>query len=403
MLFKYKAIEKTGEVREGTIDAVNNDVAITSLQRWGLIISSLTPEKTGEGFLSMNFSLFDRVTNKDIVIVSRQVSTLFEAQVSALQIFKLLGAESDKPILRKILSQVADDLQAGSAISKALSRHGNVFSEFYINMVRAGEESGKLDETFLFLADYLERSYEVTSKAKNALVYPAFVVFTFIVVMILMLTKVIPSISQILIDSGQDIPLYTKVVLGVSSFLVDYGLFFFAVLIVGSIFLWRFAKTSGGKIVLSQTRLAIPYVGTLYTKLFLSRISSNLTTMLLSAIPIVKAIEITANVVDDAVYQGVLRDVSESVKGGKTLSESFSKHEEIPGILVQMVRVGEESGELGAILKTLSRFYEREVTNAIDTLVSLIEPVMIVLLGLGVGFLLASVLIPIYNISSAIQ
>jgi len=402
MLFTYQTIGKDGQRSNGTVEAVNVDVALVSLQRRGLAVAAIA-EAEEKSLLGRNLSFFERVSNKDVVILSRQMATLFEAQVSALQIFKLVGAEAEKPALRRVLSAVADDLQSGSSISKALGRHPKVFSNFYVNMIKAGEESGKLDQTFVSLADYLERTYEVTAKAKNALIYPSFIVITFVAVMVLMLTKVIPSISAILVESGQAIPIYTRIVLALSGFLVDYGLFLAIAAVVGAFLLFRYSKTPSGRASLSRFRLSVPYVGELYRKLYLSRISSNLNAMLLSAIPIVKAIEVTSEVVGDAVYEEVLKNVSEAVKSGTTLSGALAGHKEIPGILIQMVRVGEESGELGSILKTLARFYEREVVNAVDTLVSLIEPVMIVLLGLGVGFLLASVLIPIYNISAGIS
>ena len=402
MLFHYQAVEKNGESREGEIEAINTDVAVVSLQRRGLIVSSVRPADE-KPWYARSFGTFSRVTNKDIVILSRQLSTLFEAEVSALQIFKLLAAETDKPPLRAALSEITDDLQGGSAISKALAKHPKVFSDFYVNMVKAGEESGKLNETFGYLADYLERTYEVTSKAKHALVYPAFVITVFIGVMVLLLTKVIPSLSQILKDSGQEVPLYTKAVIGISDFLTHYGLFFLLALIVGGFFLYRSTRTPSGRASLSRFRLSVPYIGDLYRKLYLSRITSNLNTMLISAIPIVKAIEVTGSVVGDATYGPILSEAAESVRVGRTVSSALSRYKEIPGILVQMTRVGEETGELGAILKTLSRFYEREVITAVDTIVSLIEPAMIILLGVGVGFILASVLIPIYNISSGIS
>ena len=403
MLFNYRAIEKNGEQADGSIEAINVDVAISSLQRRGLIISSIKSTEKQPSIFSNLFSGVSHISNREVVILSRQMATLFEAQVSALQIFKLMAGESENPRLRERLAQIADELQGGNSISKSLSKHPEVFSSFYISMVKAGEESGKLNDSFLMLADYLEHSYEVTSKVKNALIYPAFVVFTFIVVMILMLTKVIPSISQILIDSGQEVPIYTKVVIALSAFFVNYGLFLLIGVVVGGFFLVRFLRTASGKVSLSRFKIELPYIGDLYRKLYLSRISSNLFTMLASAIPIVRAVEITADVVDNQIYEEILKDSAESIKAGNTLSQAISKHEEMPGILIQMIRVGEETGELGSILKTLSRFYEREVTNAVDTLVGLIEPVMIVLLGLGVGFLLASVLIPIYNISAGIN
>jgi type II secretory pathway component PulF len=224
---------------------------------------------------------------------------------------------------------------------------------------------------------------------------------TFIAVMSLMLTVVIPKISAIIIDSGKEIPVYTKIVIGFSEFLVDYGLYLLGVVVIGFIFLIRFAQTEAGKAAFSEFKLNIPYVGSLYRKLYLSRISDNMDTLLASGIPMVKALELTATVVDNRVYERVMADTLEGVKSGMSLSDSASRFPEMPNIMVAMMKVGEETGQLSGILKTLAKFYQREVVAAVDTLVDLIEPLMIVLLGLGVGFLLASVLIPIYNVSAS--
>lgn len=400
MLFNYKAIDKSGETKEGVIEAISIDVAINSLQKRDLIISTIAPQEEGGSFIR-KIPFFNRISNKEIVILSRQMATLFEAQVSALRIFKLISSEVQNPELRKSLVEVADDLQGGSSISKALSKHPHVFSDFYVNMVKAGEESGRLDETFNYLADYMDRTYEVTSKAKNALVYPAFVVFTFISVMILMFTVIIPKISAILVDSGQDLPVYTRLVIGASDFFVSYGVFIAAAVLIGVFMLWRFVQTPQGKLSFASFKLTVPYVGELYRKLYLSRISDNMSTMIVSGIPMVRSLEVTSAVVGNRIYEDILDQSLIAVKGGSSLSSALSQFEEMPGILVQMIKVGEETGELGKIFKTLARFYQREVINAVDTLVGLIEPVMIVALGLGVGILLASVLMPIYNIASS--
>lgn len=399
MIFSYKALDTDGNEKSGTIDAINDDIAIRSLQQRGLVISSIKAVKE-EGALGKSFTFGGGVSNKDLVILSRQVATLFEAQVSALRVFRLLAEETEKPALRYALLEVSNDLQGGSAISKALEKHPKIFSLFYVNMVRAGEESGKLDQTFLYLADYLDRMYEVTSKARNALIYPAFVISVFLVVMALMFTTVIPKLSTILEDSGQAIPAYTKVVIGISSFMVNYGIFFVILIALGGVWLWRYMNTPAGDIALSRIKISVPYIGTLYRKLYLSRIADNMNTMLSSGIPMLRGLEISSVVVGNSLYENLLKEAVESVRGGSSVADAMSGSELIPNIMTQMIRIGEETGELAGILKTLAHFYEREVKNAVDTLVDLIEPAMIVLLGLGVGTLLASVLIPIYNISA---
>ncbi|MEK7227692.1 MAG: type II secretion system F family protein [Patescibacteria group bacterium] len=399
MLFNYKAIENSGKRIAGAIEAVSLDVAIGSLQKRGLIIAEIEPAEKTPWF--RRFSLGSDVSSKDIVILSRQLATLFEAQISALKIFNLLAAETENLSLRKKLGIVASDLQGGSTISKALAKHPEVFSEFYVNMVKSGEETGKLNETFAYLADYIDRNYEVVSKAKNALIYPAFVITVFIAVMVLMFTIIIPKISLIIIESGQEIPFYTKIVFGISHFILSYGAVLITLLIVLVFFLVRYIRTPAGAVAFARFRLEVPFVGELYRKLYLSIITDNMSTMVRSGIPMVKAIEVTAAVVDNVVYRKLLSDALVSVRSGKSLSQAFSDYHEIPTMLVQMIKVGEESGELGNIFRTMARFYQRDVINTIDTIVSLIEPVMIVLLGIGVGILLTSVLIPIYDIANS--
>jgi type IV pilus assembly protein PilC len=401
MLFTYSAIDKDGHERSGTIEAPSQDIAIGALQRRELIISSIKSDEKSS-FLSMDNSFFNRIRNKDVVILSRQIATLFEAQVSALRVFRLLGAEVENKQLATVLATVGDDLQGGISISKALSRHPKVFTPFYVNMVHAGEESGKLSETFVYLADYLDRTYEVVSKAENALIYPIFVIAVFFGVMGLMLTLVIPKISAVLVDSGQPIPFYTSVIIGLSGFLIHYGFFVLILLVAGAFYIWQIGKTESGKLLLDRVKLSIPYVGDLYTKMYLARISDNFATMLLSGISVVEAIDITSSVVGNASYEQVLSQVAADVKGGSPISDALDKHPEIPGIMVAMTKVGEETGELGRILSTLAKFYNREVSNAVDTLVGLIEPIMIVLLGVGVGILLTAVLMPIYNLAGSI-
>jgi type IV pilus assembly protein PilC len=401
MLFKYRAIDQDGHEREGTIEAPSQEIAVSALQRRNLIISSIESTEK-KSIFELDIPFFGGVSNKDVVILSRQIATLFEAQVSALRVFRLLASEVESKQLATVLSTVGDDLQGGSPISKALSRHPKVFSTFYVNMVRAGEESGKLSETFNYLADYLDRSYDLVSKAENALIYPIFVVVVFFGVMGLMLTLVIPKISAVLIDSGQEVPIYTTIVIGFSNFLVHYGIFILIALVALAFYVWQLGKTERGKLVLDSLKLSVPYVGDLYKKLYLSRIADNFATMLLSGVSVVEAIEITGSVVGNAAYEAVLKEVGADVKSGSSISDALSRHPEVPGIMVAMTKVGEETGELGKILTTLAKFYNREVTNAVDTLVGLIEPIMIVLLGLGVGTLLAAVLLPIYNLAGSI-
>jgi len=400
MLFNYVAIDSVNAQREGTVDASNVDSAIAAVQKRGYTVISIEAIEEKKSLFNIELNLFQGVSNKEIVILSRQIATLFQAHVSPLRIFRLLSAEIENPFLQNILNQIVEELQGGSSIARALASHPSVFSSFYVNLVRAGEESGSLERSFDYLADYLDRSYEVTSKAKNALVYPAFVIGIFFIVMGLMLTMVIPKVAQILIDAGGELPIYTKIVIGLSGFLVDYIGIILVLVSGGIIGLWQFIKTPVGRRAYDEIMISLPFMGNLQRKLILMRFCDNLSTMLTSGISIVQALEVTADVVDNTVYKEIIEAALSDVKAGRSFADSISQYPEIPGVLAQMIKVGEETGSLGEIVGTLAVFYRREVNNAVDTLIGLIEPTMIVLLGLGVGTLLASVLMPIYSITN---
>jgi len=402
MLFNYEAITNEGEKKTGSVEAANKDSAIAAVQRRGYIVSSLV-EGTKKGGI-FNITLFQNksIPMKDVVIMSRQMSTLFESQVSALKAFNLLAENTSNKALATILNEVAEDIKSGVYISVALSKHKEAFSDFYVNMVKSGEESGKLTQVFSYLADYLDRQYQLTSKTKNALIYPAFVIGVFVIVLVLMFTFIIPKLAAIINESGTDIPFFTKIIIKLSEIFVDYGIFILIIIAALVAYLIRFAKTASGKIYFDRLKITFPVFKNIYKKLYLSRISDNMDTMLSASIPIVRSIELTSAVVGNRVFENILKDIAESVKGGSSLSMAFSKHSEIPSIMSGMIRVGEETGSLGNILKTLGRFYSREVNEAVDTMVSLIEPIMIIMLGLGVGVLLSSILMPIYNIAGGV-
>ncbi|MEK7503211.1 MAG: type II secretion system F family protein [Patescibacteria group bacterium] len=399
MQFKYTARTQEGKQSQGAIDAGTIDLAVSALQRKNLIITSIEPMGEKKSIFSLN--LFDSVKMQDVVVLSRQLSILFESKVPIVSSFKVIIGETENKTLQRHVSEVLDDIQGGMALWQALGRHPKVFSKFYVSMVRSGEESGKLEEIFKFLADYLERTYELQRKARNALIYPAFVLSAFVAVMVLMLVFVIPRLSTILLETGQDIPFYTQVVISLSQFLRSFGLVLVVFLAILGVLLSRYARTEKGSLYFARLLVSIPIIGGLYKKIYLSRIADNLSTLLSGGITAVRALEISSEVVGNEIYRKIMLDALESVKGGSMISDSLAKYSDIPSIFYQMIRIGEETGRLDFILNNLAGFYRRDVNNMVDNLVSLIEPILILALGLGVGVLVASVLIPIYNISTA--
>jgi type IV pilus assembly protein PilC len=227
------------------------------------------------------------------------------------------------------------------------------------------------------------------------------VVVVFIIVMILMMVLVIPKFSAIILETGKDLPFYTTFVINLSNFIISYGVLFLAALVGLIIGVWRFLQTDQGKLFYAHLSISIPYIGDLYRKLYLARISDNLNTMLSSGISVVHAVEISGSIVGNDIFKDALAEVARDVRSGVSLSSAMAKHSVIPGIMSQMIKVGEETGEVGNILETLAKFYKREVDNAVDTLIGMIEPAMIVMLGVGVGGLLTSILLPMYDVASS--
>lgn len=404
MIFHYTAINQEGVKTEADIESASVDAAIALLQKKGLSVVTIVDKGEASETLLGKIGLFKaKIKPKDVVIFSRQIATLFEAGVSALKAFRLLAAENDNKELQIQLTGVADDIEAGISLSDALAKRPELFSTFYVSMVKAGEESGKLNESFLYLADYLDRDYELRQKVKKALTYPMFVVGTFIAIMVGMFIFVIPKMAAMFADQGAELPTITRIVLGTSNIFVKYWIVVLPLLIVAGWLFYRWSQTETGRYKVDEIKTKMPVFKRLFQRIFLTRLADNMNTMLSSGVPIVRSIDITAAVVDNMVYKELLGRVSKKVQSGTAFSKALYEEEQVPNILVQMVRIGEETGELGYILKNLATFYKRELDTAIDNVIGLIEPAMIVGLGLGVGVLVSSVLLPMYSLSSSIS
>jgi type IV pilus assembly protein PilC len=405
MLFHYTSLNPGGSKTEGDIEGTSLDNAILLLQKKGITIVDIKEKEDGKGDdILANIKFFKKkIKSKDVVIFSRQVATLFEAGVSALKAFRLLAEENENETLQEQLIGVADDIEGGISLSEALAKRPELFSTFYVNMVKAGEESGKLNEVFLFLADYLDRDYEMTQKIKKALTYPSFVIGTFFVIMIGMLTFVVPKMAALFTEEGAALPLVTRIVLAISNIFVQYAPISFPLMVLGGWIFYKWSKTEEGAYSLDELSTKIPVLKTLQQRIFLQRLADNMNTMLTNGVPIVRSIDITAAIIENRVYKELLKRVSTKVQMGKSFSKALYEEPMVPNILIQMVHIGEETGELGYILKNLATFYRRELDTAIDSVIGLIEPAMIVSLGLGVGVLVAAVLLPMYSLSSAIN
>lgn len=398
--FQYKARTEKGELREGTIESSSEESALDFLQQNNLVVTSLSLAKGGifSGMLNTKFTWAGGARQKDIVILSRQLATLFEARIPVVQALRTLTDESSRPAVKKALGEIMNDVTGGMSLSQALAKHPHIFSSFYVNLVVSGEESGKLEDVFTYLADYLERAYLITAKARNALTYPAVVLAAFVIVLTVMLVVVMPRLFEIFKETGRGLPFYTQAIIAISFFVRQWGVAILTLFIIGGVFLWRFALTSRGREKIDKLQLKMPIIGGLYKKLYMARLTDNLKTLILGGIPILRALSITADVVGNSVYKKTLNDALEYVRGGQTISAAFEKNPEIPPLVTQMIRIGETTGKLDFILGSIAKFYQREVDSSVDNLVTLIEPILILLLGGGVAILVASVLGPLYSL-----
>ncbi len=398
MNFLYKIKTQSGEILEGKVEAPDENTAVYTLQGKGYLILSI--EQLEDDIFSIDLNrYFQRPTNKDVVIFTRQLSTLIDADMPLAEGLRTLARQFEKPTLRKIISEISDAVEAGSSLSNALAAHPKLFSSFYVKLVQSGEASGKLHESLLYLADHLERSQEINSKIRGALTYPAFVVFALIVVTGIMVVYVLPQLLAIFKDVGaNNLPLTTRILIWGTTFVNNY-LYYLFTFIFGGLFLgWRYIKTPNGKIMFDTIKINMPALGTVVRNLYLARISESLSTLIKSGIPILDTIHTTSDLVGNINYQNILLDAEESVKGGGSISEVFSKYKEIPPLMSSMIAIGEKTGKLDFMLEHISKFYKSESDNTIDNIATLIEPILVLVLGVAVATLVSAILLPIYNL-----
>ncbi len=403
MLFEYKAKNLTGETIEGIVEAINQISAIETLNRRELIIISLK-ESGNLPFWkrSLNLSFLDRIKSKDMVFLSRQLSVMISAGLPLVKALEILSRQTGKESLRKVMTSVSEDVRGGSRLSSAFAKYPDVFNDFYINMIRAGETAGKLDEVLKYLADEQEKTYDLMSKIKGAMIYPIFVLVAVTLVMILMMIFVIPKLTTILIESGVELPLATRILVATSDFFKNYIIF----IILGAIVLFflgrAFLKSKNGKAIWDRILLKLPVFGSLFQKIYLVRFTQSLSTLIVGGISLTSSLKIVSKVVGNTVYENLIRQSLIDVEEGRSISDAFIDAPGIPKMLPHLMSIGEQTGKMDEILDKIASFYAREVENILAKLVTLLEPMIIIFLALIVGGMVASVIMPMYKLASAI-
>lgn len=397
-IFRYQAKDAKGRNKRGEIVGLSESDAIARLAKSELSVLSIL-DITGTA-LSKLSRLIAPIKSKDLVIFSRQFAVMISANVPVVESLIILIDQTNNISLKNMISEIAFEVESGAFLSDALSKRPHAFSDFFVNIVRSGETSGKLDDVLNYLADEMEKSYDMTAKIKGAMIYPAFIITALFGVGIVLMVYVIPNLTAILTETGAALPLSTRIVIGASDFLRNYAIFIILAAIMIVVGFKLYLKTYNGQKNIDIMKLRMPIFGKLFKYIYLMRFSRSLSTLLKGGVTITRSLEIVAEVVGNLVYKELILDTLESINDGNPFSTVFDASKYVPRMVPQMISVGEKTGKIDSVLDRVTDFYTRESSNMLDNLSKLMEPLIMVLMGLGVGVMVAAVLLPMYNLAS---
>lgn len=399
MKFNYQIRTQKGEIQSGQIEASSKKAAIELLREQDFYVTFI---KEAEGSIyNKKITLFDRINAKDLSLFSRQLSVMFKAKVPLIESLDALSRQMKSPSFKEKIVSISGKVEGGISFSQALSAYPKLFSQFYIAMIKSGEVSGKLSEVLSYLADHLEREYNLKAKTKGAMIYPALIFFVITMVIVLLITVIIPKLEAVFLAGGQELPLPTRMVIGLSDFVIQYGwlmLIALALLVFAGI---KYYTSNQGRMFFDRLFLRIPVVSKALKMVYLSRFAENISTLIRSGLPIAQSLEIVGEIIGNTSYRQAIMLAKDEVRKGEMISSVLDKYDNLfPPIFVQMVLVGEKTGTMDSTLMSLVDFYQKEVDRSMENLLRFIEPVMIVFMGVVVGGIMMAVLLPIYQTMS---
>jgi len=398
MKFNYKARNKDGDVKSGLVVAQDQIRAEQLLNENGLIIIELSQQEDSV-FEKLN-PFGKSVSSKDVVLFSRQLATLISARVPIIQALRILQEQLANKYLLSVIHDLIASVENGESLSLAMTKHPKVFGTVYVSLVKSGEVSGSLDKSLTYLADQLEKDYELVSKVKSAMTYPVFIIVALAVVAGLMFKFVLPNLTSVLQQNGGTLPTVSVWLISFTEFFNKFWWAFIIVIGAAIISIKAYIATVQGRYYWDRMKISLPIIGDIFQKIYLARFSRNLSTLVVGGIPIIKALQIVSDIVNNVIYRDIVLGAVADISNGKSISEGLSGHPEFPSIVTQMVRVGEQTAQLDDILAKLATFYEKEVDTKVGTLTTLLEPLIMIILGIGVGVLVAGILLPIYNMAN---
>jgi type IV pilus assembly protein PilC len=398
--FKYRCRTPGGRLQAGFVDAGTVDDAVAALTERGFEILILEPYTPNAAQRSLSF--FNRVKSKDLVVLSRTLSVMMSASVPLVDALKNIAFQAQNPTLKQVMLDVASEVESGARLSDALERHPKVFSGFFVNMIRSGETSGQLEEVLEYLADQQEKDYDLASRIRGAMMYPAFIIVALVVVGFIMMSFVIPKLLEIFSDSNIELPLPTRILIAVSGFFSHNWI----LILIGGIILGVVGAiayhTPRGRQVWDEVKIRIPIFGKIYNRIYVVRFSRSLSTLIHGGVDQVSALEIVSSVVGNEAWKRLIFETIREVNEGNSITTAFARTKFVPTMVTQMLSVGEETGRLQEVLDRVADFFRREVDSLVAGLVSLIEPIIIVVLGGAVGLMVSAVLLPMYQMTNAV-
>jgi len=400
-IFSYKAENEDGRIVEGMVDAVSAETVANLLSEKGLAVISIIEKDTGKLSDTIN-SIISRVKVRDLVIFFRQLSVMIKANLPIVRALNILVKQTRNQYFKVVIAGIADEVDGGAKLSDSMSSFPAVFGNFYINVIRSGETSGRLSEVIDYLADQQEKDYDLQSRIKGAMIYPAFIVVGLLGVGFILMTFVVPQMTGMLLEAGVDLPLATRILIGLSSFLRGFWWLIAIVIVFGGGGLFYFVRqTESGIRMLDSLKLKSPIFGKIFQKIYIVRISRSLSTLIRGGVPIARALEVVREIVGNRIYRDILDSAIEGVDEGNSLSESLAPHKEMPIMVSQMMSVGEETGRIDEVLEKMTDFYSREIDASVTNLSTLIEPFIMVILGVGIGVFVAAIIMPMWQLSAA--
>ncbi len=401
MKFTYQARTKEGKIQAGTIEASSREAASSLLQKYDFYVTSLKKVKT-RTWQSKKFKFFKKVSKKELAIFSRQLAVMLESRVPVVHSLLSLAAQTTKTEFKEKIIKISELVEEGNSLSEAFSLYPRIFNIFYISLLKSGEASGRISESLYYLSDHLEREYDIMATVKGAMLYPVLVLLVLLSVIIIIIVGVIPSFTDILEEVGGDIPLMTRMMLSFYDFLKNFGWLLIISFVGLIIFLVYYLKTDEGKKTYDKMSLSVPLVGGFLQKFFLIRFAENISTLLSAGLSINRALRITKDIIGNFVYKRIISEAENEVSKGEQISSVLIKYPEVvPAFVTQMIKVGENTGKLDKTLMEIVNFYNKEIDRGVETFMSLLEPILIVFLGLVVGLLAVSVFMPLYGMLGA--